>query len=270
MSEPIIATKELLEGIFDRAAAKYDRTGPRIFERFGARLVEWLAIAPGARVLDIATGRGAVLIPAAQRVGANGRVVGTDLSRGMLDEAARDAGLSNVELQKMDAEHLEFPDASFDLVACGFGLFFFPAMDAALREMFRVCKPGGRVGISMWGKAPFDPAWKIFADQVRAYGVEVCQPQRIATSPEDIQQMLARAGFAKIETISETSDVVYSSVEEWWQFQLTLASRAAIERMDDVTRARFRDEYFAKLRLLFRADGLHLPAPVIYGLAAKI
>lgn len=272
MTEPIIATKELLEGVFDRAAAQYDRAGPRIFERFGARLVEWLTIVPGARVLDVATGRGAVLISAARRVGANGRVVGTDLSHGMLDEierTVREMEIPNVELSKMDAEHLEFPDGSFDLVTCGFGLLFFPAMDAALREMFRVCKPGGRVGVSLWGKAPFDPAWKIFADQIRAYGVEVRQPQRIAYDPDGVRVLLANAGFANVETMSETREAVYATEEDWWQFQFTLAARVAIERMDDATRARFREEYLAKLRPLIRQDGLHLPAPVIYARAQK-
>ena len=270
MAEPIIATKRAIEEIYDSAAARYDRTGPSFFWRFGARLVELLAIAPGACVLDVGTGTGAVLIPAAQRVGTRGRVVGVDLSSGMLQEAeraARAAGLANFELHKMDAERLEFPDASFDVASCGFTLSFLPAMDVALREMRRVLKPGGCIGVTLWGKAPFHPAWKMLADSVRAYGVEVRMPQKIAYAPEEIQALLAAAGFIGIETRSETSDIVYASEEDWWAFQLTMGSRAAIYRMDDETRARLKEEYLAKLRPLFRADGLHLPAPVVYALA---
>ena len=272
MSKPMIATKTTFEGIYDRAAERYDRTGPHLFDHFGARLVEWLTLAPGSRALDVATGCGAILIPAAQRVGATGRVIGIDLSRGMLheaDSAARDAGLANVELQKMDAEHLEFADDTFDIVTCGFALFHFPAMDAATREMRRVCKPGGRIGITMWGKGPFDPAWKIFAEQVRAYEVEVRMPQRIANAPEDVCALLASAGWRAIEIETETRDLVYATEDAWWQFQFTMGSRAALERMDDATRAHFRDEYLAQLRPLFRDDGLHLPAPVIYARAEK-
>lgn len=272
MAEPIVATKPMIEGIFDGAAARYDREGPSVFQQFGARLVELIEIAPGARVLDVATGKGAVLIPAAQRVGARGHVIGIDLSGAMADEAtraARAAGLSNFETRKMDAEHLEFPDDSFDAVTCAFSLFFFPAMDVALREMRRVCKPGGRVGISMWGKAPFDPAWKIFAEQARAYGVEVRMPQKIAYAPEDIHALLAAAGWIGIETRSEMGDAVYARKEDWWSFQLTLGSRAAIYRMDDPTRTRFKEEHLEKLRPLFQADGMHLPVPVIYALASR-
>jgi O-methyltransferase/aklanonic acid methyltransferase len=271
MAEPVVATKQMIEDIFDGAAGLYDCVGPDIFRQFGARLVELMVIRSGARVLDVATGKGAVLIPAAQRVGATGRVVGIDLSSAMVDEAtraARAAGLSNFETCKMDAEPLEFADASFDVVTCAFSLFFFPAMDAALREMRRVLKPSGRIGISMWGREPFGIGWKILAEQFSAYGAVVKTPQRVTYAPENVQTLLAAAGFIDIETRSETTEVVYATEEDWWKFQLTLASRAAIHRMDDSTRARFKHEYLDRLRPFLHADGLHLPAPVIYAIAA--
>lgn len=272
MAEPVIATKKTIEEIFDGAAARYDRAGPSLFQQSGARLIELLAIKPGERVLDVATGIGAVLVPAAQRVGSNGRVVGIEISRAMLEEAeraARAAGCSNLELCKMDAEQLEFPENSFDAVACGFALFLFPSKDAAPREMHRVCKPGGRVGLTVWGKDPFDPAWKMFAEQVRAYGVEVRMPHKVAYTPEEIQALLSAAGFVEIDARVETMDAIYSSEEDWWAFQFTAGTRAALLRMSGETRAQFKEEYLAKLRPLFRADGLHLPAPVLYALAKK-
>jgi ubiquinone/menaquinone biosynthesis C-methylase UbiE len=272
MAEPVIATKEMLEQIFDGAAGLYDQAGPSVFRQFGARLVDLIALAPDTRVLDVGTGKGAVLIPAAPRVGATGRIIGIDLSSAMLEEAehaARAAGIANYELRKMDAEHLEFPDASFDAVTCGFSLFFFPAMDAALREMYRVLKPGGPIGISMWGKAPFGVGWKILAEQFNAYGAVLKMPQRVAYAPENIQALLAAPGLIDIETRAETSEIVYAREEDWWNFQLTLGSRAAILGMTEDTRARFKAEYLAKVRSFFQADGLHLPAPVIYALARK-
>jgi ubiquinone/menaquinone biosynthesis C-methylase UbiE len=274
MAEPIVATKRMIEEIFDGAAALYDRAGPSIFQQFGARLVEWMAIPSGARMLDVATGKGAALLPAAQRVGANGRVIGIDLSSVMVRESERAvhaANLSNVETRKMDAEHLEFSDDSFDVVTCAFSLFFFPSMEDALREMRRVCKMAGQVGITMWSKTPppFAPAWRIFAEQARAYGVEVRMPQRIAYAAEEVHALLTAAGFAAIETLVEARDVVFAREDDWWDFQFTLGTRAAILRMDEPARARFREEYLAQLRPLFRADGLHLPVAVIYARASK-
>ncbi len=274
MPEPTIATKEVVERIFDEAAPIYDRAGPRLFRQFGARLVDLMELAPGMRVLDVGTGTGAVLIPAAERVGPSGQVVGVDVSNEMLgqaDRAVRAAGLSNVQLGRMDAERLEFSDGVFDAIACSFALLFLPNMGAGLREMQRVCCPSGRFGATLWGKTPppFDPAWKVFADLVRKYGVEVRMPQRVAYSTEDIQTMLSAAGFDAVEIRQETTDLVYTSEEDWWSFQLSMGSRAAILRMPDEIRAQFKEEYLAQLRPLFRSDGLHLPAPVIYALARR-
>ena len=77
-------------GVFSRAAATYDRIGPRFFAYFGQRLVAQAHLAPGAAVLDVAAGRGAVLFPAAQQVSPGGRVIGIDLSADMVRETTAD------------------------------------------------------------------------------------------------------------------------------------------------------------------------------------
>jgi ubiquinone/menaquinone biosynthesis C-methylase UbiE len=120
-----VATKQAIEEAFDDGASTFDRAGPAVFGPFGARLVNWLLLKRGANMLDVATGAGAVLLPAARLLGAEGHVTGIDLSDGLLRQAeasARVEGLTNVELRKMDAERLEFPDRTFDFVACAFSL----------------------------------------------------------------------------------------------------------------------------------------------------
>ncbi len=275
MPEPTIATKQMIEQIFDDAAMSYDRVGPSIFTRFGTRLVEGMPLVPGAHMLDIATGTGAVLLPAARRMGPEGHITGIDLSSGILQEAERAAradGLTNVELCKMDAEHLEFPDRSFDVVTCAFALFLFPNMEAALREMYRVCKPGGCVAVTNFNKSPpmFDPGLPIFMQQCMVYRVEVRLPQQLAYSPEEVETLLNRFGFCSIKTRSETNDIVFASAEDWWAFLLTIVGpHATIMGMNEETRTRFKDEYFAKLRPMFRQDGLHLSLAVIYTLTKR-
>jgi ubiquinone/menaquinone biosynthesis C-methylase UbiE len=271
---PMVATKQVIEQLFDDAATSYNRTGPSIFTQFGTRLVEHTPLRPGARVLDVATGTGAVLLPAARRVGSEGHVTGIDLSGAILGEAERASvteGLTNVALRKMDAEHLDFPDQTFDAVICAFSLFLFPDMEAALREMYRVSKPGGSIGISMFGKTPppFNPGWPILLQQFEAYQGWVRMPQPIAYAPEEVEALLSRSGFRSIEIRSETNDIVYASPEDWWAFQLTLGPRPTILRMDVETRARFKDEYLAKLRPMARQDGLHLSVTVVYAMAQR-
>jgi ubiquinone/menaquinone biosynthesis C-methylase UbiE len=272
MPEMVVATKPMIEELFDGAATRYDCEGPSIFQQWGARLVELLGFVGSERVLDVATGKGAVLVPAAQQVGKFGRVVGVDLSQGMLEEAedaARQVGLDNFELYKMDAEHLEFRDGIFDAVTCAFSLFFFPALGVALREMRRVLKAGGKFGATTFSATPppFDPGWRIFAEQARAYDAAVRTPGRVVYTPEEFQAVLTEAGFARVETRLEKYEVVFPDETMWWAFQFTLGNRAALMRMSEETRAKFKDEYLAKVRPLLRDDGLHLGVSVVYAIA---
>ena len=232
-----------------------------------------MQLKPGMRVLDVATGTGAVLLPAVRRVGAEGHITGIDLSKVILQEAERAVrveGITNVELRKMDAEHLEFSDQTFDTVICAFGLFFFPDIGAALREMYRVSKPGGNIGVSLFGKTPFpfDPGWPILFQQIAPYLSAGRMPQ-IAYAPEEVEALLSQFGFSSIEVHSETNDIIYTNAEDWWAFKLTTAMRGPILGMDEETRTQFKDEYLTKLRPMFRQDGLHLSVTVIYAMARR-
>ena len=272
---PAGPTKEMVERLFDGSAAAYDRTGPSVFGRFGARLAGLVPLAPGSQVLDVAAGNGAVLLPVARRLGRDGQVTGIDLSSGMLREAGRAAeaeGLANVRLLRMDAEHLEFPDEFFDAVFCAHGVFLFPDRQAALREMYRVTKPGGYAGVSIFGNTPpaFTPAWGMLVEQLTAYGVGVRVPDPLAYyTPQEMETLLREAGFRSIETLSEATDVVYVDPDDWWGFLLTMAPRPAILSMGEPARARFKKEYLDLLRPLFRADGLHLAVSMVYATARR-
>jgi O-methyltransferase/aklanonic acid methyltransferase len=262
--------KKCMEQIFDAAAESYDRVGPSIFTQFGNRLVEKLPLVTGAKVLDVATGKGAVLIPVAQRVGPTGHVIGIDLSRGILQETERNLskfGLTNAELCKMDAEHLEFPDQTFDFVTCAFALFLFPDMKGALSEMNRVCKPGGCISLTFFGKPMFNPSLPILAQQFMAYGIQVQVPNQIAYMPDEVKALLSL--FSAVETYTETNDVVYASLDDIWAFLLTLPTRSTIMGMNEDVRTRFKNEFFAKLRPMGRPDGFHTSVPVIYAIAKR-
>src|SRR5688572_26645 len=111
---------------FNTIAAGYDQHGA--FAHFGQRIVAAVGVEPGHRVLDVATGPGAVLFAAAEQVGTGGEVVGVDLAENMVraaNEEAERRGLGAC-VRVMDAERLDFADAAFDRVLCGFSVMFFP------------------------------------------------------------------------------------------------------------------------------------------------
>src|SRR5438477_8542519 len=125
-----------LAGLFDRAAPLYDAVEPRFFREIAARLVARVPVRAGAHVLDVATGPGVVLSELARTAGRGARLVGVDLSAGMVREAR--ARLSAIGLAApvlvMDAERLAFRDGSFDLVTMS-RAYLLPQRGAILRAV---------------------------------------------------------------------------------------------------------------------------------------
>jgi ubiquinone/menaquinone biosynthesis C-methylase UbiE len=259
-------------GVFSRAAAIYDRVGPQVFAHFGQRLVEGTQLGPGAVVLDVATGRGAVLFPAARQVGPGGRVIGIDLSAAMVRETeaeVRKSGWQQIEIRQMDAEHLDFPDASFDQVLCGFALWFFPRPEEALHEICRVLKPGGRFGLTTWTDDCEFLAWcdrELAASmpQVSRRG----QGPRFDT-PVRLEAALQQAGFVGIDVTSEAADFIYADDEEWWLSLWSAGMRRRLEVLERPALEQAKSEMLHRVQALKQADGIHTLWRALLGFAQK-
>ncbi|MCB0877102.1 MAG: methyltransferase domain-containing protein [Solirubrobacterales bacterium] len=143
---------------WDSAAAgwtEWSDFNDRADRHISERLVELAGVEAGSRVLDVAAGYGEPALTAARRVGAEGRVVATDISAEMLAfarERAAAAGLANVEFIEADASRLEFPTASFDAAVSRWGIIFEPDAEAAAGRIRKFLKPGSRMAISSWGE----------------------------------------------------------------------------------------------------------------------
>jgi len=134
------------------ARGDYHAIARRMFWEVGARIVHRLGVQPGERVLDVACGSGNAAIRAAE---AGGRVVGVDLTPELLEVGrglAADTGLE-VEWIAGDAEALPLDDGSFDVVLSTFGCMFAPRHELAARELARVLRAGGRLGLCSWTPA---------------------------------------------------------------------------------------------------------------------
>lgn len=265
--------KRATVGVFDRAAATYDSVGPRFFAHYGQCLVEKARIGPGAVVLDVAAGRGAIMYPAAQRVGPSGRVIGIDLSAEMVQRTAaeiRDGGWHNVEMLQMDAEALRFPDASFDSVLCGFSLWFFPRPQRALAEFLRVLKPGGQVAISTWSHDCPTVSWSLRT------GREYLPPQQKARptpphfdTPPVLEAALRQAGFEDVRITAEDAEFTYSSDEEWWQCLWSHGIRRFFEQIEESALPAVKADVLKKTQVFKKTGGIRTPMRALFAVGNK-
>jgi len=247
-------------------AETFDRIGPPLFTLHGSRLVELAQVSPGERVLDVAAGRGAVLFAAAERVGSLGQVIGIDLAPEMVRRTAADIearGLGCVEIRQMDAEALDFPDASFVCVLCGFGLFFLPHLPKALAEFHRVLRPGGHFGATTDG--PPDERWSWWQEMRRTHGAEGRVVAQYLEDTREVERALEEARFVDVRVIEDGFDLAYADEEEWWASQYVNMEGT----MDPSVLTRLRAAALEKVRELKRSDGLHRWSRARYNLARK-
>lgn len=162
---------------WDRAVDAYTRHWHSALAGLHGEMLSLAAGRPGEAVLDMACGTGVLSLAAAHAVGPAGRVLGIDLADAMVQAAqqrARDLGLAQICFVRMDAESLALPDAGFDLALCSLGLMYLPDPGAALRELRRVLRPGGRAVLAVWGaraRCGWAPLFGIVDAEVRS---EVC------------------------------------------------------------------------------------------------
>lgn len=189
---------------------------PRIFIPWAKLLLDRAALRPGEAVLDIATGPGTVARIAAEQVGPQGRVVGADFSEAMIAIARAkpaSARAATVEYVVSPAAPLTVADAAFDVVTCQQGLQFFPDRAAAVREMSRALKPGGRVVAAVWREIALQPSFAALdaalreclpPDQVEPYGAPFRWPSAAA-----LKAVFTNEEFTGVSVIEPRQPLTY-------------------------------------------------------------
>lgn len=220
----------LVNEVFDSVASKYDIMNDlmsgglhRLWKRF---VVDMASVRPGHKVLDLAGGTGDLTQAFAKQVGDEGKVVLADINPHMLKEGQRrlDAKgiFGRVGICELNAESLPFSDNTFDCMTIGFGLRNVRDKDAALKEMCRVLKPGGKCFVLEFSKPIFKPLAKIYdlysfsllpkvgkvvAKDEASYRY-LAESIRKHPDQETLRQMMLDAGFGTVDVHNLTGGIV--------------------------------------------------------------
>ncbi|MGO8948654.1 MAG: class I SAM-dependent methyltransferase [Ktedonobacterales bacterium] len=257
---------------YNAAADHFDDNPLAFWDRAGRETVVRMRLPTGARVLDVACGSGASALPAAERVGPGGAVLGIDLADQLLalgraKAAAR--GLAQLEFQVGDMEHLEFPADSFDAIICIFGIFFVTDMEGLVAALWDLVRPGGQLAITTWGPRMFEPGSTLFWHAVQRERPDlyrVFNPWDRITEPGALSQLLQAGGIGKVEIVPEDGIQVLRTPEDFWTIALGSGYRGTIEQLGLDIRERVRQATLAGLR---ERDVRAIETNVLYALATK-
>ncbi|MGD2248488.1 MAG: methyltransferase domain-containing protein [Candidatus Methanofastidiosia archaeon] len=231
---------------------------------FGNTLVTLAEIDPGATVLDIGMGNGiATFFPALKKIGNHGRIIGIDISDEMVKGVftkIKEKNIKNAFVIKTDAHNLFFKDNTFDVVISGFSYVY-----TTLKEVYRVLKEGGQVGITTWERLEDE---ELMASCIKEY-IPITEGGTHCDTEKELKAQLQKAGFQNIEIISKKEVVVYRNKEYWWK-EVQEGWGVHLKKIDDMgpgNLEKFKKEVFKKF--LAHNQGLHVHVSALLGFGTK-
>jgi SAM-dependent methyltransferase len=246
----------------DALAASYHEFFSLVTALATKPLLDAVGLYAGTRLLDVATGPGALAAEAASR---GAHPVGIDLSLQMIELARR--LYPAIDFREADVEHLPFADNTFDAVVCAFGLGHFPRPEVAVAECVRTLSPGGGIAFSWWDDPCRQRIQGIFRDSIAEVGLSVPPdlPQghnvyRFSDTGEFLR-LLEGAGLINVAVTEHATTYSVHDTETLWQGGLgsLLLTGAAIRHQDKATQELIRAAFERCASVYRTTEGLNLP-----------
>jgi len=264
---------------FDRIAAKYNSPVLRIFPFSADRQVAMADLKPGLRVLDVATGTGAVAFAAAQLIKPGGRVQAIDISEPMIAQAEKNKqklASDNTDLHLIDAREMEFRGQYFDVILSGFGLNYIKDAGQAIKQCFRVSKPGATGYFSVFGADVFNPLIKKLAAIVSEANIDINEFLHNIEKYGESEKL--KADFTKYGwhiTEIKTAQMGYHLVngQECWELLCLIGLEAILAGLDDDTTRNLKKSFLTGITEEISSsspdEGIWVSMPVHYIAVSK-
>jgi SAM-dependent methyltransferase len=277
-----IKYKETTREQWHNAAEAWKRWGPALGQWLGQAtetMLDMADIRAGSRVLDVAAGAGEQTITTARRVGPTGYVLATDIVANLLEfaaEAAREAGLTNIETRVMDGENLDLETDSFDAVISRVGLIYFPDQQKALTGMRRVLRPGGKLAAIVYSTAENNQFFSIPVSIIRRRAQLPPplpgQPGPFSLgSPGVLEEAFKRAGFHEVQTRVVAAPLRLPSAAECLRFERESfgALHQMLVSLTEVERKAAWEEIEQELNRFEGRHGFEGPCELVIGVGTK-
>lgn len=239
-----------IKNTFDTVAKEYD--GNKHFLISAKKMADLINFErEDVNILDLSTGTGNVAIELALKF-PKAKIYGIDISDEMLKIAqakTKELGVDNIAYLLQDAENIDFQGIRFDLVTCGYGLFFFPNMEKVVSDVFESLKDGGKFVFSTFTQQAFQPHSKIFLDMLEQ-NYNIAPPKRIEerqlATKEEITKLL---GLVRHDALNiHNIEIIFPmQISEWWRLLNSTGYKGLISQLGS-NFERFESEYLGYLQ----------------------
>jgi ubiquinone/menaquinone biosynthesis C-methylase UbiE len=262
-----------LRETFDVASAGYDSPALRFFDHAADQLADRMMLSGHEHILDVACGTGKVSLACAARL-AKGKVTGVDLSEGMLERAREKAvlqQLGNLDFLCAELHSMDFGSDAFDGACCGFGVFFLPDMEAALKAIAQPVRAGGLIGISSFTGEVMEPLSTAFIERIQGYGVEI--PALSWKRLDDVAKhhaLYAAAGIMQVNTQAVQVGYHLAGFDEWWDILWFSGFRGMLNQLSALDLERFRQEHRTEIEQYVTDQGIWLNVEILISVGHKL